>query len=135
MSNPNVTFLFSKILSNPDHRNRLMHDDPLALHVVIGLGRLPLGDLADEQVVWSWSGSGADAKEGIERGMPCPASIEAEHELVEVVLEVGLSQSVVNAQAPALEIGEQAMDPGQHDMRCHRTEWRPRRPLLDPGRC
>jgi hypothetical protein len=90
---------------------RLMHDDPVALHVVTSLGWLPLGDLADEQVVGSWSGAGADAKEGIERGMPGSASIEAEHELIEVVLEVGLSQSVVNAQAPALEIGEQAMDP------------------------
>jgi hypothetical protein len=72
-------------------------------------------------VVGSWSGAGADAKEGIERGMPCPASIEAEHELIEVVLEVGLSQSVVNAQAPALEIGEQAMDPHMRVQNNHST--------------
>ena len=40
----------------------------------------------------------------MERGMPGPAAIEAEHELVEVVLEVCLAQSVVDAQTPALEV-------------------------------
>ena len=52
----------------------------------------------------------------------CPAPIETEHEFVQVVLEVGPPQSVVNAQAPALEVCEQAMDPGQHNVRCHRTD-------------
>ena len=37
----------------------------------------PLGSLADQHVVGSWGGTGADAKEGVERGMPCPAPIEA----------------------------------------------------------
>ena len=55
-------------------------------------------------MVWNWGGAGADAEESIERRMPCAAPIETEHELVQVVLEVGPSQAVVNAQAPALEI-------------------------------
>ena len=55
-------------------------------------------------MVGSWGGAGADAEQRIECGMPCSAPVEAEHELVEVVLEVGPAQSVVNAQAPALEI-------------------------------
>ena len=63
-----------------------------------------LGSLADQHVVGSWGGVGADGEQRSERGMPCSAPIEAEHELVEVVLEVGPPQSVVNAQAPALEI-------------------------------
>jgi hypothetical protein len=34
----------------------------------------------------------------------CLASIETEHEFVQVVLEVDPPQTVVNAQAPALEV-------------------------------
>jgi hypothetical protein len=48
--------------------------------------------------------AGADAEQGIEGSMACAASIEAEHEFVEVVLEVGLPQAVVDAQPPALEV-------------------------------
>src|SRR5271166_280479 len=63
-----------------------------------------LSGLADQDVVWNRSSAGADAEESIERRMPCAAPIEAEHELVQVVLEVCPSQAVVNAQAPALEV-------------------------------
>ena len=63
-----------------------------------------LGGLADQQVVRSRGGMGSDAEERMERGMPCPTPIEAEHELVEVVLEVGLAQSVIDAQTPTLEV-------------------------------
>jgi len=45
-----------------------------------------LSSLADQDVVWNRSGAGADAEESIERRMPCAAPIEAEHELVQVVL-------------------------------------------------
>ena len=38
-------------------------------------------------MVGSWGGAGADAKQGIECSMPCPASIEAKHKLVQVMLE------------------------------------------------
>ena len=55
-------------------------------------------------MVRSWGRTGADAEERIERSMPRPAAIEAEHELVKVVLEVRLAQSVVDAQTPALEV-------------------------------
>ena len=63
-----------------------------------------LSGLADQDVVGNRSGAGADAEESIERRMPCAAPIEAEHELVQVVLKVCPSQAVVNAQAPALEV-------------------------------
>ena len=62
-----------------------------------------LGGLADQHVVGR-GGVGADAEHGIEGRMPCPAPIETEHELIKVVLEVGFPQSVVDAQAPALEV-------------------------------
>ena len=58
-----------------------------------------LGGFADQDVVGSRSGTGADAEHGIEGGMPRPASVEAEHELIKVVLEVGFPQSVVDTQA------------------------------------
>ena len=63
-----------------------------------------LGGLADQHVVGSWGGAGADAEEGVECGMPRPASIEAEHKLIQVVLEVRPPQSMVDAEAPALEV-------------------------------
>ena len=36
--------------------------------------------------------------------MPCAAPVEAEYELVQVVLKICPSQAVVNTQAAALEI-------------------------------
>lgn len=65
---------------------------------------LRLSGLADQDVVGSRSGAGADAEQGIEGSMPCPTPIEPEHELIKVVLEVGFPQSVVDAQAPTLEV-------------------------------
>jgi hypothetical protein len=40
--------------------------------------------------------------------VPRSASIEAEDELVQVVLKVDPAQAVIDAQTPALEVGEQA---------------------------
>ena len=47
-----------------------------------------LSDFADQHAVGSRSGAGTDAEQGIEGGMPCAAAIEAEHELIKVVLLV-----------------------------------------------
>ena len=55
-------------------------------------------------MIGSRSSAGADAEQGIEGGMACSAPIEAEHELVKVVLEVRFPQTVVDAQAPMLEV-------------------------------
>jgi hypothetical protein len=63
-----------------------------------------LGRFANQHVVGSRSGASGDAEQGLEGGMPCPAPIEAEHELVGVVLEVGFLRSVVDAQTSTLEI-------------------------------
>src|SRR5271165_1062243 len=63
-----------------------------------------LSGLADQHLVGNRSGAGADGEESIERCVPCAAPIEAEHELIQVVLKVCPSQAVVNAQAPALEV-------------------------------
>src|SRR5438034_9059293 len=72
-----------------------------------------LGGFADQDAVGRRSGAGADAEQGIEGGMPCPAPIEAEHELVEVVVQAGFAESVVDAQAPPRAVGKQPGDPGQ----------------------
>jgi hypothetical protein len=42
--------------------------------------------------------------QSVEGSVTCPAPIEAEHECIEVVLEVGFPRFVVDAQAPALEV-------------------------------
>lgn len=63
-----------------------------------------LSDLADQDVIGGRSGAGADAEQCIKGSMPYPASIEAEHELIEIMFEVGFPQFVVDAQAPTLKI-------------------------------
>ena len=55
-------------------------------------------------MVRSRSNAGGDAEQGIKGSMPCPAPIEAEHELIKVVLQVGFPQSVVDAEAPTFEV-------------------------------
>src|SRR5260370_42170841 len=72
-----------------DRIKRLLHERPVVLHAVAHSVRDWLGSLADQYVVGSWGGAGADTEQRIERGMPCSAPIEAEHELVEGVLEGG----------------------------------------------
>ena len=44
------------------------------------------------------------------------AAVEAEHELVEIGLQMTAAQAVVDAQGPDFEVGEDAVDPGQDDM-------------------
>ena len=67
-------------------------------------------------------GAGTEAEESVEGDVPRSASIEAEDELVEVVLQVDPSQTVVDTEAPTLEVGEQAKGPGQDDVRRHRAD-------------
>src|SRR5215213_4611764 len=57
-----------------------------------------------------------DAEERAKGGVSSAASVEAEDELVEIGLKVFSAQAVIDAERPALEIGEDAMGPGQHDM-------------------
>lgn len=54
--------------------------------------------------------------------MPGAASIESEHELVEVGLQVFAAQAVIDAQRPCLEVGEDAMDAGQNEMGGHGSD-------------
>ena len=63
-----------------------------------------LGGFADQDVVGRWSGAGADGEQGIEGSMACAAPIEAEDELIEIVLKVRLAQSMIDAQAPTLKV-------------------------------
>ena len=65
-----------------------MHDGPVSLQVVAGRVAIWLGGLVDQHVVGGWGGARPDGDEGIERRVPRSATIEAEHELVEVMLEV-----------------------------------------------
>ena len=57
--------------------------------------------------------AGGDAEQGAEGGVAGAAAIEAEDELVEVGLEMPAAQAVIDAQGPDLEVGEDAVHPGQ----------------------
>src|SRR5215210_7607692 len=63
-----------------------------------------------------------DAEERAEGGVSGATSVEAEDELVEIGLEVFATQAVIDAERPALEIGEDAVGPGQHDMGGHAAD-------------
>src|SRR3954469_4754231 len=63
-----------------------------------------------------WSDDDGEAEEAGEGGLRRAAAIEAEGELVEVGLEVLLAQAVIDAQRPPLRVGEDAVDPGQHEV-------------------
>ena len=63
--------------------------------------------------------AGADAEKGAEGGMPRAAAVEAEDKLVEVGLKVLAAQTVIDAECPDLEVGEDAVHPGQDDVGRH----------------
>ena len=62
---------------------------------------------------------GGDAEEGSECGMPGAPAVEAEDEFIEVGLEVLAAQPVVDAQGPDLEVGEDPVNPREHDVGGH----------------
>ncbi len=58
----------------------------------------------------------------MEGGVSAVAAVEAEDELVEISLEMLGAQAVIDALGPALEVGEDAVDPGEHEMARHRAD-------------
>ena len=56
---------------------------------------------------------GGQAEQGLERGHGRAASVEPEHELVDIVGQVFGADAVVSAEQPGLEVGEGAVDPRQ----------------------
>ena len=62
---------------------------------------------------------GGDAEKRSEGGMPIAAPVEAEDELVEIGLKVFAAQAVVDAQGPDLEVGEDPVNPREHDVGSH----------------
>ena len=46
-------------------------------------------------------------------------TVEAEDEFIQVGLEVLAAQPVVDAQGPDLEVGEDPVNPGEHDVGGH----------------
>ena len=74
----------------------------------------------DQRFVGRWLDCDTDAEDGAGGSVAGPAPAEAEDELVdEVALHVLASEAEVDAQRPGLEVGEDAMNPGQDDMCGH----------------
>ena len=64
---------------------------------------------------------GGDPEEGSECGMPAAPAVKAEDEFIEVGLEVLAAQPVIDAQGPDLEVGEDPVNPREHDVGGHLT--------------
>ena len=62
---------------------------------------------------------GGDAEQGSEGGVPGTPTVEAKDEFIEVGLEVLAAQPVIDAQDPDLEVGEDPVDPREHDVGGH----------------
>src|SRR4051812_44889025 len=71
---------------------------------------------ADQDPVRGGLERDGEAEETLEGGGRRAAPIEAEHELVEVGLEVLPAQPVVDTEAPPLGVREHPVHPGQHQV-------------------
>ena len=60
-----------------------------------------------------------EAEHRFKRSMPVKATIVAEHELVEICVDVLAAQTMIRAQPPPLHQREDAVNPGKHDVRRH----------------
>jgi hypothetical protein len=60
--------------------------------------------------------AGSDAEQRANCGVVGSAAIKAEHKLVEVGLQMGTAQAVIDTQGPDFEVGEDAVDSGQNDV-------------------
>src|SRR5215204_4296178 len=90
------------------------------MHAYFSKPLLPLTP-ADQHLVGGRLEADGEAEETLEGGGRRAAAIEAEHELVEVGLQVLLAQPVVDAEPPALRVGEHPMHPGRHEVRRRRA--------------
>lgn len=73
----------------------------------------------DQHLVGDGFDGEADGEQGAEGGVGRVPTIEAEEELVEIGLQMFFAQTVIDAQRPGFEVGEDAVDPGQDDMGGH----------------
>ena len=62
---------------------------------------------------------GGDAEQGPECGLSGAPTVEAEDEFIEVGLEVLAAQPVIDAQGPDLDVGEDPVNPREHDVGGH----------------
>ena len=62
---------------------------------------------------------GGQAEDGLERNMAIKAPVVTEDELIEVGVDVLAAEPMIGAETPALQKGEDPMNPVQGDMRCH----------------
>src|SRR2546429_5437877 len=59
------------------------------------------------------------SKQGVKRDMPMEAPIVAEHEFIEIAVDVLAAQAVICAEAPSLHQRESAMNPRQDNVARH----------------
>ena len=90
----------------------------LALHLDANPRVLP----ADDIPIGGWLLLRGEAEDGLEGDVPIKASVVAEDELVEVGGDMLRAQAVVGAEAPALQEGENPMNPSEGDMSCHTAD-------------
>ena len=74
----------------------------------------------DQRLVSDGFGPRPDPEKAVEGGMAASTSVEAEADLVPVESQMLVAQAVVGAEGPGLEVGDDAMHPGQDDSVRHR---------------
>jgi len=87
----------------------------LALHLDADTGVIP----ADDLPVRSGLMLRGETEDGLERDVSIKASVVTKDELVEVIVEMLGTQSMVGAEAPAFEQSEDSMNPFERDVSSH----------------
>ena len=72
--------------------------------------------MSDDVAVVGGSEARADAEQGVEGRCGVAAAVPAEHELVEIAVQMGAAQAMEGSERPALQVREHTMDPDQHEM-------------------
>ena len=78
--------------------------------------------LADQRPVIHRRRAQADPEQGVEGRSVMAPPVPAEHEFIEIGLDMSFAEPVIDAEAEALQIREDAVYPRQEHMRRHRPD-------------
>lgn len=73
--------------------------------------RGPSGPQFNEIAICRGTETNTDPEQRVERAAHVPPSVPAEHELVEIALQMALSEAMEDAFCPCFQVGKHAVDP------------------------
>ena len=74
----------------------------------------PSGALFNKITICRWPETNTDPQQRVEGASHVSPPVPAEHEFVEIALQMGLSEAVEDAFCPCFQVGEHAVDPVEY---------------------